>query len=223
MHDDIHAHIQRIAENGGAEGIVDIDLGTVGMGDLTHSLDILQLKKHRGGTFQDHQAGLVGDGLLKIGNLDAPDIGQGGAQVGGAVILHKGLQRAVGIADADDMIAGFHHAEDCGGCRSHAGTKGKGRHTMLQGRHLVFQDADGGILDTAVDVGVLVMDLCVKVVIDLPEHIQGVHKNRGNDGIVVVFVFFAVVGGDHFGTAQVKFLVHMLRPFSVEIFDPDRL
>ena len=216
MHDDIHAHIQRIAENGGAEGVVDIDLGAVGMGDLTHSFDILQFKKHGGGAFQDHQAGLVGDGFLKVGNLNTSDIGQGGAQVGGAVILHKGLQRSVGIADADDVITGLHHAEDRGGCSSHAGTEGEGRHAMLQGSHLVFQDPDRGILHPAVDIGMLVVNLCVEVVVDLVEHVQGVHEDRGNNGIVVLFVFFTIVGSDHFGTAQVKFLIHILHPFSAQ-------
>ena len=135
----------------------------------------------------------------------------------GTVFFNKILQRAVGIADADDILPGLYHAQNSGGSGSHTGSEGKGRHAMLQSRNLIFQNPNCGILHTTVNICMLVMGIGVEVIVNLVEHIQGVHKDGRYDGIVILFVFFTIVGSDHLRTAQIKILFHISFPFQVVI------
>jgi hypothetical protein len=196
VHHDIRPQVQGLLVDGGAEGVVDIDLGPGLLRRLGHAPDVLEGEDHGGGALQDDELGVLRKGLLELLHPVAVHVGGGDAQVVLGVAVQEDPQGAVGVAHADDMAPGPADGEHRRGGRRHAGGEGHRPCAVLQCGHLVLQDADRGVLDPAIAVGVLVPAVEIVVAVHGLEHVQGVHEDGGHDGVVVVLVLLSVVGGD---------------------------
>jgi hypothetical protein len=137
--------------------------------------------------------------------------------VTGAVLFHEVFKRTVGITDTDDILTGLNNAEDSCGSGSHAGSKSKSRNAMFQSSNFILKDTYSRILNASVNVSMLVMHLRVIIVIDLMENVQRIHEDRGDNGVVILLVFFSIMRRDHFRTAEVKILIHISFILSVPV------
>ena len=152
----VGAQLQGTLQIGGAEGVVhdDLDLGILGVGNLSHRGNVHDLQRGVAGALQIDHLGLFRQGSLhglQIGHVHQTDLH---AEFGDPV-AQKGKRAAVQGLVSHDLVAGFHAGPEGGGNGAHAGSGGQCGLAALQLRHLFLQGGHGGVTETGIDVAAL--------------------------------------------------------------------
>ena len=151
MHDDVGAELDRPAEIGGGERVVDEDRNAGRMGDVRELRDVEHLEARIADGLADDQPGVGaqrGPEAVEIARLDE---GRGDAEARQG--MGEQIDRAaVERGRRNDMVAGVEQRGDGEVHRGHAAGGADGAHAGFQRRQPLFQDGGRRVGDAGVDV-----------------------------------------------------------------------